>query len=143
MRIMDNKPAAALRKASGAKRKGGASGSFSPGAAAQPADSAQLQAVGGLMSISSIGMLLAVQGVDGDGGGRRQAISQGHETLDALDSLKVDVLAGRISSQKIKNLVALAERQRETVSDPQLANLLDHIELRARVELAKLEQQRG
>jgi len=95
------------------------------------------------MSISSIGMLLAVQGVDGDGGGRRQAISQGHETLDALDSLKVDVLAGRISSQKIKNLVALAERQRETVSDPQLANLLDHIELRARVELAKLEQQRG
>ena len=52
------------------------------------------------------------------------------------------LLAGGIPVSQLQNIVNLVSRQREAVSDPRLKELLDEIELRARVEVAKYERDR-
>ena len=93
------------------------------------------------LPIGDISALLAVQGDDQERQ-RSVAVSRGHDTLDALDSLKIDVLSGQVSRQKLVHLAALVDKERLNFVDPALMNVLDHIELRARVELAKFEQNR-
>ena len=44
-----------------------------------------------------------------------------------------------IASARLQQLVGLMDQQRETIDDPELSAVLDEIDLRARVELAKLE----
>jgi hypothetical protein len=48
------------------------------------------------------------------------------------------LLAGGVSRAVLNRLVALVEVKREDFVDPGLAAVLDEIDLRARVELAKL-----
>ena len=95
-----------------------------------------------MSSVSAIGdisSLLAVQGAQADPRQER-AVRQGFDVLDALDALKLDVLSGQVSRQKLTQLASMVAKQREKLADPALMNVLDHIELRARVELAKFEQ---
>ena len=57
-----------------------------------------------------------------------------------LDALKLDVLSGQVSRHKLGRLALIVANERAQIADPALQNVLDHIELRARVELAKFEQ---
>jgi len=50
------------------------------------------------------------------------------------------LLDGSISEESLGNLSKLVRAKRENVDDPQLMEVLDEIELRAEVELAKLER---
>ncbi len=98
------------------------------------------QAAGGVSSLTSIHSLLAVQGVDASDDsmtGRRRAIENASETLDILDDLKLGLLAGELPADKLQRLLSHVSAERSEIDDPALANVLDHIELRARVELAK------
>ena len=61
---------------------------------------------------------------------------RGNQLLDTLDEIKTDLLVGRVSEGRLNQLMALISQARER-SDPALDGLLDDIELRARVELAK------
>jgi hypothetical protein len=56
--------------------------------------------------------------------------------LDALDEMKVDLLAGRVGEGRLNQLLSLVGQAREG-SVPGLDSLLDDLELRVRVELAK------
>ena len=85
----------------------------------------------------TIDSLLALQAVADPLLGRRKAVRRGTQLLDALDSLKADLLAGRIGEGRLNLLMALLGQARGA-SEPDLESLLDDIELRARVELAKL-----
>jgi len=60
--------------------------------------------------------------------------------LDQLDELRHGLLDGSISEESLGNLSKLVRAKRENVDDPQLMEVLDEIELRAEVELAKLER---
>ncbi|WP_342361521.1 flagellar assembly protein FliX [Terrarubrum flagellatum] len=69
---------------------------------------------------------------------RKAAAKRGHDILDALEQLKIALLTGRVSADQIARLkreIALAGGKS---GDPQLDDLIAHIELRAEVELAKL-----
>lgn len=69
---------------------------------------------------------------------RREALRAGRGLLDALDAIRLDLLDGRGDA-----LPALAGRlaAAEALSgDPELDELLDHIRLRAEVEIAKQEK---
>ena len=70
---------------------------------------------------------------------RRRQVKRGHGLLDALDRLKAALLAGSVPGAQLSQLKMMLQSQGEAVDDPQLADLLAHIELRVAVELAKLE----
>ena len=57
--------------------------------------------------------------------------------LDILDDIKLALLAGQLPKSKLSRLLSVVERQQGIFSDPRLKDVLDQIELRARVELAK------
>ncbi|WP_332701501.1 flagellar assembly protein FliX [Devosia sp.] len=94
------------------------------------AANAPMQAMAGIDSI------LALQSVDGPLTARKKAVRRGASLLDLLDEIKTDLLIGRVSAASLDGMVAMLTEMRER-SLPGLDGLLDDIELRVRVELAK------
>lgn len=91
--------------------------------------------------------LLAAQMVDPAGDAtegearRRQAmVDRGEDILERLEELRVGLLLGRVPEDRLASLAAMVRDQRQDARDPQLAAILDEIELRAEVELAKLSR---
>jgi hypothetical protein len=80
--------------------------------------------------------LLALQSVEDPLFARRKAVRRGNALLDALEAIKADLLLGQVSEGRLNQLMALIGQARER-NLPDLDPLLDDIELRARVELAK------
>ena len=56
--------------------------------------------------------------------------------LDTLETIKADLLLGQVSEGRLNQLMVLVTQARER-NLPELDDVLDDIELRARVELAK------
>lgn len=99
-----------------------------------------MAALSGTASLTAVDALLSLQeaGSVGDAlNSPRRAIARGEQMLDMLDDIKIALLGGRLPQAKLQRLVGAVEGQRLSVRDPDLADILDHIELRARVELAK------
>jgi hypothetical protein len=109
------------------------------GVAFQVNDGTQTQRAGGLAQAApaqDIGSLLALQAVEDPTLKKKKLVRRGNQLLDTLDEIKADLLVGRASEGRLNQLMALITQARER-SDPALDALLDDIELRARVELAK------
>lgn len=80
--------------------------------------------------------MLALQAADDPVQKRKKQVRRATALLDALEEIKADLLVGRLSEGRLNQLMVLIGGARER-GDPQLDALLDDIELRARVELAK------
>ncbi len=91
--------------------------------------------------ISGISALLALQDITPDQE-RRKAIARGHALLDILDELKLDILAGKTSPQRLQGLRRQLAKREAADLPPSLKAVLNQIELRAAVELAKWERAR-
>ena len=89
--------------------------------------------------IQSVDSLLALQGADDAAERHGRARARGEALLDRLDMLRTDILLGRVPRHRLDELSALVRSSRATVDDPKLGEVLDEIELRAEVELAKLD----
>jgi len=83
-----------------------------------------------------IGSILALQAVEDPLVRKKKLVRRGVQLLDTLEEIKTDLLVGRVSEGRLHQLMALMTQARDR-SDPRLDALLDDIELRARVELAK------
>ena len=81
--------------------------------------------------------ILALQAVGDFTESRRKAVKRGTNLLDLLEEMKADLLVGRTTPQRLDAMVAQLGAMRDRV-DPALDALIDDIELRVRVELAKL-----
>ena len=104
----------------------------------EPDDAAGLVAgISRPQSAGGIEALLALQAVDDPLFARKKTVRRGHALLDALDAIKADLLVGRLSEGRLNRIVALVGQARAG-ADPTLEAIVDEIELRARVELAKL-----
>lgn len=73
-----------------------------------------------------------------DGGKKRRAVSHGNDILDRLEDLRAAILTGAVSKSKLIELAQMLREKREAGLDDELNAILDDIELRAEVELAKL-----
>jgi hypothetical protein len=113
----------------------GAAGAFAP-LAADEARAAVPVASGS--PITAVDTLIALQEVPDSISGRARAARRGRDMLDLLDDVRDGLLAGGVSRTVLNRLVTLVEEKREDFVDPGLAAVLDEIDLRARVELAKL-----
>lgn len=84
--------------------------------------------------------LFAVQEVpDATDGRSRKVLRQfGDELLDRLDDFRLAILAGVISKEKLAELAQKLRQKRQQSDDPRLNEIIDEIELRCEVEVAKL-----
>ncbi|MFN4228881.1 flagellar assembly protein FliX [Parvibaculum sp.] len=138
MKIGQTRAASQTGSARGATRTGGGSG-FAPAGASETRGAAGLSS---LASLSAVDALLALQETpasdDALHSPRRKAIRRGEEMLDILDEIKLALLVGQVPKAKLSRLLSVVERQAGSFNDPRLGEVLAEIELRARVELAKI-----
>ncbi|WMT89991.1 flagellar assembly protein FliX [Pelagibacterium sp. H642] len=89
------------------------------------------------IAAGGIDALLALQAVDDATTGRRKAVKRANLLLDALEDIRADLLAGQVSEGRLNRAIALLQQAKGQV-DPELEAVVADIELRVRVELAKL-----
>lgn len=94
-------------------------------------------------AVAPVDALLALQEAGESPSGRAQALARGKKLLDHLDEIRLGLLTGRFSKNRLQALAEMVSKQRAAVDDPALKAILDDIELRAAVELAKLERETG
>jgi len=70
---------------------------------------------------------------------KRKAVRRAARMLDALDEMKLQLLSGEPTLDSLGRLQQAIRDQREETEDPKLEEILNEIETRAAVELAKLE----
>jgi hypothetical protein len=95
---------------------------------------AAAQTAGG---VGGIDALLALQEIEDAAERRRRFAKRGTKALDMLDSLKVEIIEGRIDSATLIRLEAMLKELTERSGEAHLDGVLDAIGLRVAVELAK------
>lgn len=137
MRIVDQKSVGSVGGARGGRGAGTASGARftldTGGATAKLESHAPISILGGLEA------LIAIQSEDNSRERRRRSARRGQSMLDVLDELKLALLSGHLPPDMQLRLSATL-REAGASGDPQLDGIIDAIELRAEVELAKLRQ---
>ncbi len=125
----------------GAGRAKGASsgGGFSLPSVGGATASAGVAGAQSVTGVASVDALLAMQAVGTPLEGRRRAVKRAGRILDVLDEVKMALLDGVLSGPQLQKLARAVRDQRDATDDPQLEALLDQIETRAAVELAKFE----
>jgi hypothetical protein len=101
---------------------------------------ARAPTVAGPGPIAAVESILTLQSLDDSTSGRSKGVSQGEQLLDMLDQVRDGLLAGGIPRATLNRLATAVGRRQEGFADPRLQSVLDEIDLRARVELAKLER---
>ncbi len=113
--------------------KGGSSFKVSGGETARP------QSASGVQSLTAVDALIALQEVPDATEQRRRAVQRGEQILDLLEEIKIGLLSEGLSRSRLNRLVRMMQEKPATPQAEGLTDVLDEIELRARVELAKLE----
>lgn len=94
-------------------------------------------------SVSDVSALMALQGVESATERRRRAVRRGGSLLDRLDELKIAMLSGEAGEGALERLGRTLREERPQDDDAALTGLLEQIDLRAAVELAKAEARRA
>ncbi len=108
-------------------------------------DTAETQsqaATGRPSSIGTLDALLTLQAADSGTSeeATKKARKRANDLLDHLEKVKVGLLTGELPKSTLEQLARTVASHREQIMDPKLAEILDDIDLRAQVELAKLGQ---
>jgi len=118
-------------------------GGFSLSNAGAASDAAPMARAVGPTGVASLDALLALQEVGGPLERRRKAVRRAGRILDVLDEVKLSLLEGGLPPAALERLVAAVREGRGGTDDPRLESLLDEIETRAAVEMAKIEVARA
>jgi Class II flagellar assembly regulator len=94
-------------------------------------------AASSLRSISTLDALMAMQGVDDPTERKKRAVAKGRNALDVLDTLKLGLIDGSVDGSTLARLKVASEGLTEASGDSGLDTVLDEINLRVAVELAK------
>ena len=137
-KVGSSKQATSIKK----KRPAGNAGDFAEqvrgSGAVGNADGAQ--PLDGAGAVGTVDAVLAVQEVSGAADGRSKGVlfQYGGDLLDRLDELMLAILAGVVSKEKLTELAQKLRQKRQETNDPRLNEIIEEIELRAEVEVAKL-----
>ena len=127
--------------AGGTGKSRGASGEgfqiAQPATAPGPTQVSRASAAGGVMSVDAI---LALQEVAGPLERRRRAVGRADKILDVLEDVKIGLLSGELSMDDLERLRRAVRDERLGTDDKHLEDVLNEIETRAAVEIAKLER---
>lgn len=132
MRVSATTRTASVSTPSGARPASG--GTFTLGEADSPQATG---AAGALRSLGGIEALIALQGVEDPTERRRRAVKHGRRALDALDEIKLGLLAGTLDQATMLRLKMVAADLQDGSGDDRIDQVLAEIDLRVAVELAK------
>ncbi len=91
--------------------------------------------------VAGAGALLSLQEIPaGTDGARERGRQRGERLLARLEELRDGLLTGRMAPDAVRRLADDVDHARGEIEDPALDEILDEIELRAHVELAKLRR---
>ena len=125
-----------------ASRASAAAPGFAAGESRVSGGAAQTAHVSSSAPVASMDALLALQEAESPLERRRRAVKRAGRLLDALDEVKLAMLGGESSAPALQRLAQAAREQRGQSDDAGLTGVLDEIETRAAVELAKAEMSR-
>ncbi|MEP3245310.1 MAG: flagellar assembly protein FliX [Sneathiella sp.] len=123
------------------KSRSGKSASKSGEKFTVPGEAAETVATSNVASsspIASIDAIVALQGVDDSVSSNKKALTKGQDLLDRLEEIRHGLLVGSIPVERLKQLKQTLASYDVNSADPRLAEIVQEIEVRAAVELAKL-----
>jgi hypothetical protein len=124
----------APRRRDGVRPAGTGGFSVAGGAEARP------RGVAAAAAADTINGILSLQEIENEEHSTRHRLwRRGVDLLDGLDEIRHGLLIGALPRERVIQLLRLVRGRREQTADPRLSTLLDEIELRAEVELAKLD----
>ena len=139
MRV-DTRPAPTATGPASATRSGSGTTAFAPTGTGEAAARVSTAATAQTGMLAGLDTLLALQADGNDPQERRRrSVARGRDLLDGLDRLKASLLGGRVASHELRAIAGRLSERAGTSGDPRLDGLMAEIELRAAVELAKLE----
>lgn len=94
--------------------------------------------VGASAPLTGVAGVFAFQEVDDAADRASRGKMRAEEMLDRLAEIQQGLLLGTMPRQQLVELTRMVQTRRVQVDDPQLGDILDQIDLRAQVELAKL-----
>lgn len=136
MRVSQSRRTSSGQKAKSARGSGAGSGQFRLPTGRKATHRPEIS---GPVAVGSLDAIVALQAVEEPSDQRQQAVETGDKILDLLDQLKIGVLSGQVRLVDLNRLKKTVERQLSVEDDPELNDILKQIDLRARVELAKLK----
>jgi MoaA/NifB/PqqE/SkfB family radical SAM enzyme len=89
--------------------------------------------------ISSVDAVVGMQEITDDNKDERGAKNRANLILDKLEDIRMGLLLGEIPKSNLEELSKVLQVARENSVDSKLLEIIDDIELRAKIELAKLE----
>ena len=91
-------------------------------------------------SIAQVDALLAIQGAEDptQGAARKRMRHRAGQVLNALDKIRDSLLGGTLTVGAMIDVADVVASHREKITDPGLTSIMDEIDLRAQVELAKM-----
>jgi len=133
------RPATAVRKTGSSSATGG--GAFAKALNdTQPAHSPQMPVSVGFTDMNAVLALQEAPDATTRSRARQRAKQRGNLMIDQLEEIRMGLLLGSVPVAKLEQLAQLVRAKREQIDDPKLLEILDEIELRAAVELAKLSR---
>lgn len=131
-----------IKSGSGVKKTTHASGvkSFAElldvGGSEEPAG---ISSLSDIAATSAVGNMLALQEITEEDLRRKKLTQQGSNMLETLEKLRQQLLIGAIPLHTLVDLKRQLSIHKQGVTDPRLTAIIEDIELRVAVELAKLE----
>lgn len=132
MRIYGSNGAALATTPAAARRTSGGTFTLSEHEAPRNAGT-----TGSLRAISTVDVLIALQGVEDLTERKKRAVAKGRNALDVLDKLKHSLLDGNVDGSTLARLKVASEGLTDESGDPGLDQVMGEIDLRVAVELAK------
>lgn len=123
-------------KTSKAGKSDGTFGAMVTGGAQEASGAAATQ------SISKLDALLAVQGAESatERSAKRRMRERGESVLRKLDHIRLGILTGNLNIGQVIDIADVVASHREKITDPKLTAVLDEIDLRAQIEIAKMRK---
>lgn len=124
------------KKTSGAKSSGSTEFSGLLGAE----EASETVHTSGAAAVARLDSLLAAQGAEDPAAkaSRGRMRKRADSVLRGLDKIRLGMLTGNISVGNLIDIADVVASHRERIQDPQLASILDEIDLRAQIEIAKM-----
>ncbi|MCB1538892.1 MAG: flagellar assembly protein FliX [Rhodospirillales bacterium] len=141
MRIEGPNRSSDVKKSGKARKSGDVSSSFG---AFLDSDVEEADGPRGGAPVMGVGSLLAAQAAEDptERKARKRMTARAGKVLDALEGVHRGLLSGQITAETLERVSASVAERREKIEDPALSDLLDQVDLRAQVEMAKMEMAR-
>lgn len=137
MKVQGPGPSQAASKSKKSDKTSKAGASFGDFLASETGSASPAKAT---QSIVNVDALLMVQGADdpAQGASRKRLRQRAGVILEELDKIRMAMLSGRLTIGHMIDIADVIASHREKIIDPGLTAIMDEIDLRAQVELAKM-----